>query len=159
MRVIYPGSFDPLTYGHMDIIGRAAHKFDEVIVAVLHNQLKKGLFTVDERMELLNEVYGEQKNIQIKAFSGLLVDFCKQEGINCLVRGIRTIQDYEFEAQLAQLNKALYPEMETFFLSSESAFSFVSSSFIKDIASFGGNVSDFVPPVVARALQNKFMEG
>ena len=159
MRVIYPGSFDPLTYGHMDIIGRTAHKFDEVVVAVLNNQLKKGLFTVDERIELLNQVYGAQKNIHIKSFSGLLVDFCKQEGINALVRGIRTIQDYEFEAQLAQLNKALYPELETFFLSSESAFSFVSSSFIKDIASFGGNVSDFVPPVVARALQNKFMEG
>lgn len=114
MRVIYPGSFDPLTYGHMDIIGRAAHKFDEVVVAVLNNQLKKGLFTVDERIELLHQVYGAQKNIHIKSFSGLLVDFCKQEGINCLVRGIRTIQDYEFEAQLAQLNKALYPEMETF---------------------------------------------
>lgn len=159
MRVIYPGSFDPLTYGHMDIIERTAHKFDEVVVAVLNNQLKKGLFTVDERIELLNQVYGAQQNIHIQSFSGLLVDFCKQEGINALVRGIRTIQDYEFEAQLAQLNKALYPELETFFLSSESAFSFVSSSFIKDIASFGGNVSDFVPPVVARALQNKFMEG
>lgn len=159
MKVIYPGSFDPLTYGHIDIIERCLERFDEVVVAVLNNQLKKGLFSVSERIELIKNHYKNNSKLKIVSFEGLLVDFCRREQIQIVVRGIRNIQDFEFESQLARLNKALYRGMETFFLFSESEFSYVSSSFIKDIASFGGDVSKFVPRNVEKALENKYRGG
>ena len=156
MKVIYPGSFDPLTNGHMDIIERSLDKFDKVIIALLQNQLKKGLFSLDERVKLIADNYKGRADVEVKTFSGLLVDFCREEGVDVVVRGIRNMQDFEYESRLATLNRTLYPDLETVFLISKSEHSSISSSFIKDIASFQGDVSKFVPENVQKALEDKY---
>jgi pantetheine-phosphate adenylyltransferase len=149
-RVVCPGSFDPVTNGHLDIISRAAALYDEVVVAVLINATKKGLFTVDERVEMLTEVTAQYGNVKIDRFHGLLVDFCANNGISAVVKGLRAVSDFEYEMQMAQMNYRM-AKVETLFMTTNPNHSFLSSSLIKEIARFGGDVSGLVPePVVSR---------
>jgi pantetheine-phosphate adenylyltransferase len=151
-RVVCPGSFDPVTNGHLDVIGRAAGLHDEVIVAVLINITKKSLFTVDERVELLTEVTKGYGNVRVERFHGLLVDFCAANGVNAIVKGLRAVSDFEYEMQMAQMNYRL-AKIETLFMTTNPLYSFLSSSLIKEIAKYGGDVSGLVPePVLNRLL-------
>lgn len=156
-RAIYPGSFDPVTNGHLDVIQRAARLFDEVIVAVAHNEQKSGLFSMTERMHLLTEVTTELENVRITRFNGLLVNFAKDLGVNAVIRGLRAISDFEFEFQMALMNRKLEPSIETIFLMPREEYTAISSRIVKEIAKLGGNVEAFVPPLVARALREKFV--
>ncbi|MCI6157954.1 MAG: pantetheine-phosphate adenylyltransferase [Peptoniphilaceae bacterium] len=156
MKVIFPGSFDPVTYGHLDVIQRAAHMFEELVVAVLANQQKGRLFTDHEKIEMLEELLYDYDNVTIKSFSGLLVDFVKREHADAVVRGLRTSPDFHYERQLALLNRSLAPSMETIFLITDERFSYVSSSFAREVASYGGDVSGLVPKNVERKLREKF---
>lgn len=142
---ICPGSFDPVTMGHLDIISRASGLFDKVIVAVLCNMDKNPRFTVEERMELLRQVTAEYPNVEIDSFSGLLVDFAKEKGAVAVVKGLRAVSDFEYEFQMSMINKKLYPELETVYLNTSQEFMYLSSSVVKQIASFGGDISMFVP--------------
>ncbi len=153
---VYPGSFDPVTYGHLDIIQRGAKVFDQVVVAVLNNQNKTPLFSVDERVSLLKEVTREIPNLVVDHFSGLLVDFVKQKNATVIIRGLRAVSDFEYELQNASMNRELNNEIETFFMMTKSKYSFLSSSIVKEIAKYGASVSDFVPPVVEQAMREKF---
>jgi pantetheine-phosphate adenylyltransferase len=155
MKVLYPGSFDPVTYGHLDIINRCAEKFEEVTVAVLRNSSKKGVFSIEERIELLKETTKNLVNVKIDTFSGLLTDYAKLNDINIVIKGLRAVSDFEYEMQMALANKKLYKELETLFMVSSSKYSFLSSSIVKEVAFLGGNVSCFVPKVVEEALKNK----
>jgi pantetheine-phosphate adenylyltransferase len=149
-RVVCPGSFDPVTNGHLDIIDRAAGLHDEVIVAVLINITKKTLFTVDERVEMLTEVTEGYGNVRVERFHGLTVDFCVANGINMIVKGLRAVSDFEYEMQQAQMNYRL-AKIETLFMTTNPLYSFLSSSLIKEIATYGGDVSGLVPePVLGR---------
>lgn len=156
-RAIYPGSFDPVTNGHLDVIQRAARLFDEVIVSVAHNEQKSGLFTMDERLQLLTAVTAEHENVRVTRFNGLLVNFAKEQGINAVIRGLRAISDFEFEFQMALMNRKLEPTIETIFLMPREEYTAISSRIVKEIAKLGGNVETFVPPLVARALSDKFV--
>jgi pantetheine-phosphate adenylyltransferase len=152
-RVVCPGSFDPVTNGHMDIIGRSAALFDEVIVAVLINEAKTGFFTVDERMELLRESTVAYDNVRVESFRGLLVDFCRARDARIVVKGMRAVSDFDYELQMAQMNTGL-AGVETLFMPTNPLYSFLSSSLIKDVAKWGGDVSAHVPqPVWARLTQ------
>lgn len=155
-RAIYAGSFDPVTNGHLDVLSRAAQVFDEVIVAVAHNSEKRGLFTPDERVELLKQTTAGIKNARVTQFHGLLVEFAKQQGACAIVRGLRAVSDFEFEFQMALMNRRLEPALETFFLMPREEYSYVSSRLVKEVASLGGNVSVFVPSLVAEALQSRY---
>ena len=150
-RVVCPGSFDPITNGHLDIIGRAARLYDEVTVAVLINLEKSGLFTVDERIEVLHTVTKEYANVKVQKFHGLLVDFCKQNDIPAIVKGIRVVSDFDYELQMAQLNYRL-SGVETLFMPTNPEYSFLSSSRVKEIARYGGDVSGLVPDLVHKLL-------
>lgn len=150
-RVVCPGSFDPITNGHLDIIGRAARLYDEVTVAVLINLEKSGLFTVDERIEVLHTVTKEYANVKVQKFHGLLVDFCKQNEIPAIVKGIRVVSDFDYELQMAQLNYRL-SGVETLFMPTNPEYSFLSSSRVKEIARYGGDVSGLVPDLVHELL-------
>jgi pantetheine-phosphate adenylyltransferase len=150
-RVVCPGSFDPITNGHLDIIGRAARLYDEVTVAVLINLEKSGLFTVDERIEVLHTVTKEYANVKVQKFHGLLVDFCKQNDIPAIVKGIRVVSDFDYELQMAQLNYRL-SGVETLFMPTNPEYSFLSSSRVKEIARYGGDVSGLVPDLVHELL-------
>jgi pantetheine-phosphate adenylyltransferase len=154
VRVVCPGSFDPVTNGHLDVISRAVARFDGVVVACLSNIGKTPLFDIDERLELLREVTVELANVEIAAFDGLLVDFCRDRGIGLIVKGLRAVSDFENELQMAQMN-ARIGEIETLFMSTSPVYSYVSSSLLKEVARFGGDVSDFVPPVVAERLRSR----
>ena len=156
-RVVCPGSFDPVTNGHLDIIGRAAGVYDEVIVAVLINITKKSLFTVDERIEMLRAVTAEFGNVRVERFHGLLVDFCAANGINAIVKGLRAVSDFEYEMQMAQMNYRL-AKVETLFMTTNPQYSFLSSSLIKEIAKYGGDVSGLVPEPVLGRLQARLAE-
>ena len=156
-RVVCPGSFDPVTYGHLDIIGRAAARSDEVIVAVLNNVTKKSMFTVDERVEMLGEVTSQYGNVKIDRFHGLLVDFCAANGITAVVKGLRAVSDFEYEMQMAQMNYRM-AKVETLFMTTNPQFSFLSSSLIKEIARYGGDVSGLVPEPVASRLRRRVTE-
>lgn len=150
VRVVCPGSFDPVTNGHLDIIGRAAGLHDEVIVAVLINITKKTLFTVDERVEMLSEVTKDYGNVRVERFHGLTVDFCVANGVNAIVRGLRAVTDFEYEIQIAQMNYRL-AKIETLFMTTNPQYSFLSSSLVKEVAMYGGDVSGLVPePVLGR---------
>jgi pantetheine-phosphate adenylyltransferase len=153
-RVVCPGSFDPVTNGHLDIISRAAAMYDEVVVAVLINVTKQGLFTVDERVELLREVTSEYGNVKIDRFHGLLVDFCAANGITAVVKGLRAVSDFEYEMQMAQANYRM-AKVETLFMTTSPQYSFLSSSLIKQIARFGGDLSGLVPEPVASRLRRR----
>ena len=156
-RVVCPGSFDPVTNGHLDIISRAASLYDEVVVAVLINGTKKGLFTVDERVELLGEVTAQYGNVKIDRFHGLLVDFCATNGISAVVKGLRAVSDFEYEMQMAQMNYRM-AKVETLFMTTNPQFSFLSSSLIKEIARYGGDVSGLVPEPVVSRLHSRMAE-
>ncbi|MDD7593650.1 MAG: pantetheine-phosphate adenylyltransferase [Peptoniphilaceae bacterium] len=156
MKVIFPGSFDPVTRGHLNIIVRASALFDEVVVAVLVNQEKRQLFSTPEKIEMLNELLYDYHNVTVKEFSGLLVDFVQNEKANAVVRGIRTAADFDYERQLSLLNHSLYSGMEEIFLLTDAHYAHVSSSFAREVASFGGDVSGLVTENVARRLRAKF---
>jgi pantetheine-phosphate adenylyltransferase len=150
-RVVCPGSFDPVTNGHLDIIGRSSALHDEVIVAVLINITKKSLFTVDERVEMLSEVTKGYGNVRVERFHGLLVDFCAANGISAIVKGLRAVSDFEYEMQMAQMNYRL-AKVETLFMTTNPLYSFLSSSLIKEIAKYGGDVSALLPEGVLARL-------
>lgn len=156
MRAIYPGSFDPVTLGHMDIIERCAKKFDELIVAILHNKKKTLTFKLEERIEMLVELTSTYDNIRIESFDGLLIDYAKKSKSDVIIRGLRAVSDYELETQMSLANKRLNPDVETFFLMSQSKYSYLSSSLVKEVASYGGDVSDFVPKLVEKELKKKY---
>lgn len=155
MIVIYPGSFDPVTYGHLDIIERCSKKFDHVIVSILNNPKKKTLFSVNERIELLREVVKDLKNVEIDTFSGLLVNYAKTRGISTVIRGLRAVTDFEYELQMALMNRELDNELETIFLMSSSQYTFLSSSMVKEVADFNGDISGLVPDYVEKAINYK----
>lgn len=157
-RALYSGSFDPVTLGHLDIIKRAANVFDEVVVAVLNNKAKNPLFSVEERVNMLKETTQELPNVRITSFSGLLVDFAKKEEINVIVRGLRAITDFEYELQMAQTNHELLPEVDTMFLTTNILYSYVSSTIVKEVASYGGDVSHFVPECITERIRDKYEE-
>ncbi|MEW6203338.1 MAG: pantetheine-phosphate adenylyltransferase [bacterium] len=157
-QAVYPGSFDPVTYGHLDIITRASALFDGLIVAVANNPLKTPTFSLEDRKKYLEEVTKDMPNVQVMAFSSLLVDFLKEINVNIVVRGLRAVTDFEMEFQMALVNKNLLERMETVFLVTRTEYSFLSSSIIKEVAAFGGEVSDFVPPIVEEGLMRKFRQ-
>ena len=146
--VICPGSFDPVTLGHLDIITRAAKMFDRVIVAVLVNSAKTPTFSTEERIELLREAVGGLENVEIVSFKGLLAEYCKKCGVGTIVKGLRAVSDFEYEFQMALANKKLNPELETVFLAADADSTFLSSSMVREIASMGGDISNFVPACV-----------
>ncbi|WP_126426237.1 pantetheine-phosphate adenylyltransferase [Brevibacillus marinus] len=157
MRIaVCPGSFDPVTYGHLDIVRRGANIFDKVIVAVLTNSKKQPLFTVEERLALLKEVTAELDNVEVDAFAGLLVDYMRQKQAKVLIKGLRAVSDFEYEMQMAAVNQKLDPEVETFFMMTNPRYSYLSSSIVKEIARYAAPVSDLVPPPVEQALKAKF---
>ena len=155
-RAVYPGSFDPVTNGHLDIIERASRLFDEVLVAVAYNEAKSGLFKTEERVALLKANVGCHKNVQVTRFDGLLVDFVHKTGAHVIIRGLRAISDFEFEFQMALMNRKLAPELETIFLMPAEECTYLSSRIVKEIARLGGEVTSFVPASVARALREKY---
>jgi pantetheine-phosphate adenylyltransferase len=154
-RAIYPGSFDPVTNGHLDVIDRARKLFDEVIVAVAHNDLKQPLFSLEERLELLHQTIGKLKNVEIAPLEGLLVDFAVTRKASAVVRGLRAVSDFEFEFQMALMNRKLEANVETIFLMPKEEYTYLSSRIVKEIARLGGDVAKFVPNRVAKALRNK----
>ena len=154
-KVVCPGSFDPVTNGHLDIIERASRLFDEVVVAVLVNESKKGLFTIDERLELLDRATSQFPNVTTGSFTGLLVDFCKDNGIAAIVKGLRAVTDFDYELQMAQMNSSL-TQVDTMFIPTTPEYSFLASSLVKEVAKGGGDVSRLVPDFVLTELKAKF---
>ena len=158
-KAIYPGSCDPVTYGHLDIIERAAEAFDELIVSVLDNKNKHPLFSVDERVNILSELTGQLDNVCIDSYTGLLADCCLQKGAHVIVRGLRAVTDFEYELQMAQTNRKLAKmQVDTMFLTTDLRYAYLSSSTVKEVASFGGDISDFVPPLVAELTYDKYRQ-
>lgn len=155
VTAIYPGSFDPVTNGHLDLIDRGAKIFDHLVVAVLRNQEKQPLFSVEERVEMLREVTGHRPNVEVAVFHGLLMDFARQRNADVILRGIRAISDYEFEFQMALMNRKLEPDVETVFMMPAEAFSYLSSHLVREVARLGGSVKDLVPPLVEERLRTK----
>jgi len=155
-RAIYPGSFDPVTNGHLDVIERARKLFDEVIVAVADNDEKQALFSLKDRLNLLSETAGKIDNVRIAEFKGLLVDFARQEAAGAVIRGLRAVSDFEFEFQMALMNRKLDGAVETIFLMPKEEYTYLSSRIVKEIARLGGDVSRFVPACVVKALKTKF---
>jgi pantetheine-phosphate adenylyltransferase len=155
--VVCPGSFDPVTNGHLDVIGRAAALHDEVVVAVLINITKKSLFSTDERVDMLREVTRDLGNVRVERFHGLLVNFCTENGINAIVKGLRAVSDFEYEMQMAQMNYRL-AKVETLFMTTNPQYSFLSSSLVKEIATYGGDVTGLVPEQVLGRLRTRLAE-
>ncbi|WP_457629850.1 pantetheine-phosphate adenylyltransferase [Oceanithermus sp.] len=158
MHVVYPGSFDPFTNGHLDVVSRASRLFDRVTVAVLYNpdKLKSFMFSVGERIQIIREAVAELPNVEVDSFDGLLADYMRQKKARIIVKGLRAVSDYEYELQMAHLNRQLNPEVETLFIMAATRWSFISSSMVKEIARHGGDVSRFVPPATYRALRAHF---
>lgn len=157
-RAVCPGTFDPVTNGHVDIIGRAAGLFDEVVVATGTNTSKNRLFTPGERMEMLRESCADFENVRVQGFSGLLTTFCQENGIGAVVKGLRAVSDFDYELQMAQMNASLAPEVETVFVPTTPEYSFLASSLVKEIALFGGDVAGLVPATVLARLEAKRAE-
>jgi pantetheine-phosphate adenylyltransferase len=155
MCAIYPGSFDPITYGHIDVMERALRIFGRLVVAVAHNQEKKPLFSADERLHMLREVATEIPGVEVDCFQGLLVEYAKRRGARVIIRGLRALSDFEYEFQMALTNRKICNEIETVFLMPSEQYSYLSSRMIKEIAALGGDVRDFVPEAVARMLREK----
>lgn len=153
---VVPGSFDPVTLGHLDIINRAADIFDVVYIAVLNNSAKKPLFSVEERIDLIAQVTKQYSNIVIESSSGLLIDYAKQKKAKAIIRGLRAVSDFEYEMQITSMNRVLDENIETFFIMTKNQYSFLSSSIVKEVAKYGGNVSELVPKVVEEALKKKY---
>ena len=156
-RAVCPGSFDPVTHGHLDIIARAAGLFDEVVVAVLVNKTKRSLFSVEERIAMLTEVTAPWPNVSVGSFHGLLVDYCREHDIRAIVKGLRAVTDFDYELQMAQMNQRL-SGVDTLFMSTSPEYSFVSSSLVKEVATFGGDVAHLLPPTVYRQLVERIAE-
>lgn len=156
VRAIYPGSFDPITYGHIDIARRAAELFDELYVVVMENKRKNYTFTIEERVEMVKECLKGIPNVRVDTFSGLLVEYTTKNKINVVIRGLRAVTDFEYELQMALANKEICSGVETVFLMTDKNYSFLSSSLVKEVASFGGQVSQWVPEFVERKLREKF---
>jgi len=159
VKALYPGTFDPPTNGHVDLIQRGAKLFDHLTVAILVNPVKNPLFTVDERVEMLKEATNGIGNVSVATFDGMMVDFARQQGASAVLRGIRAISDYEHEFQMALMNRRLAPEIETVFLQPAGRYSFVSSRMVKEVFSFGGDVSGLVPPNVLKRLRARIKNG
>jgi len=155
VKAIYPGSFDPLTNGHLDLIARASRIFDHLVVAILRNSAKDPLFTVEERVAMLSEGVAEFDNVSVSTFDGLLVEFAREERAQAVVRGIRAISDYEYEFQMALMNRRLSPELETIFLMPDAKYSFVSSRLVKEVFNLGGSVDGLVPKFVVERMKIK----
>lgn len=152
---VFPGTFDPITNGHVDIITRCLSVFDEVIVAILVNSEKRPLFTTDERIELIRQTYRKNPRVRVATFSGLLVDYAMTVGASVIVRGLRAISDFEYELQMALMNRRLNPKIETVFMMAPESYSYLSSRLVKEVFDLGGDVSSLVPPLVERRLQEK----
>ena len=159
MVALYPGSFDPVTNGHLDLIQRGAALFDKLIVAILRNEEKKVLFSVEDRIEMVNEVICGLPNVQVGSFDGLLVDYAAGCGASVILRGIRAVSDYEYELQMALMNRRLKPEIETVFLMASEAHSFISSRLVKEVIRLGGNISGLVPPSIEGRLRKRLLQG
>ena len=155
---IYPGSFDPVTYGHMDVISRSAKIVDKLIVAVLNNSSKNPWFTAEERVDMLREVTKDLKNVQITSFNGLTVDLAKQYKAQTIIRGLRAVTDFEYELQLAQTNRIIAPEIDTIFLTTSLQYAYLSSSTVREIAYYDGDISKFVSPEIAKRVEAKMRE-
>lgn len=155
IKVVYPGTFDPITKGHEDVVRRAAGLFGEVVVAVAASRVHT-LFSLDERVALAREVFANQPNVRVEGFDGLLMSFVQAQGSRVVLRGLRAVSDFEYEFQLAGMNRNLYPEMETLFLTPAEKYTFISATMVREVARFGGDVSKFVSPVVVEKLQQKF---
>ena len=155
LRAIYPGSFDPVTFGHLDMIRRSSQIADELIVGVLNNKAKTPLFSVEERVRILEEVTKDLPNVKVMAFDGLLVEFARQIGAKVIVRGLHAITDFEYELQMSQTNHKLEPEIETMFLTTSLKYSFLSSTTVKEVAAFGGDITQFVPELVVDKIEEK----
>ena len=158
MRAIYPGSFDPVTFGHIDIIARSAQIADELIVGVLNNKAKTPLFSVEERVKMLVEVTKEMPNVKIVPFEGLLIDFAKELDAKVIIRGLRAVTDFEYELQMSQTNHKLNPGIETLFMTTNLNYSYLSSSIVKEIAAFEGDITQFVPELVVEKVTEKMKE-
>ena len=155
-KAIYPGSFDPPTLGHLDIIRRSAKMVDELVVGVLHNSAKNSLFSTDERVSMIKEVTKEFPNVMVTSFDGLLVNYMKEIDATLIIRGLRAVTDFEYELQIAQTNRVEYPEVETIFLTTSLKYSYLSSTIVKEFASYGGDISKFVPPEFIDRIYAKY---
>ena len=153
---VYPGSFDPVTLGHFDIIMRTSQTMDRVVIGVLNNQAKKPLFTVEERVEMLKSVTQPFSNVEIQCFDGLTIDFARKNHAQVIIRGLRAVTDFEYELQLAQTNRVIAPEIDTMFLATSLKYSYLSSSIVKEIASLGGEIGEFLHPQVAEKMLDKY---
>ena len=153
---IYPGSFDPVTFGHLDIIERASQVMDHLIVGVLNNNAKSPLFSVEERVKMLREVTAHLPNVEVQSFGGLLVDFAVQSNADVIVRGLRAITDFEYELQMSQTNRKIAPDVDTIFFTTNLKYAYLSSSIVKEVAMYGGSIDEFVPPVIAGYVRQKF---
>ena len=156
ITAVYPGSFDPATYGHLDIIKRASVSFDRVIVGVLHNSAKSPLFSVEERVNILEKATKDMPNVTVKAFEGLSVNFARENHAQVIVRGLRAVTDFEFELQMAQTNRVLEPEVDTTFLITSLEYAYLSSTVVKEVAAFGGDIHKFVPDFVEKEIRAKY---
>jgi pantetheine-phosphate adenylyltransferase len=154
IKVVYPGTFDPITRGHEDVVRRASELFGEIVVAVAESRTRT-LFTLDERVEMAREVFADFTNVRVEGFSGLLMNFVQSQGARVVLRGLRAVSDFEYEFQLAGMNRNLYPEMETLFLTPAEQYTFISATMVREVARFGGDVGKFVSPMVAARLQQK----
>ncbi len=155
IKAVYPGTFDPLTRGHEELVRRASTLFDTLILAIADSKAKKPFFTVEERIEMAREALADVKNLKVVGFSGLLIDFVREQKARVVLRGLRAVSDFEYEFQLAGMNRNLYPEMETIFLTPSEQHMFISATLVREIAALGGDVSKFVHPVVAKRLKGK----
>ena len=154
-RAVYPGTFDPMTMGHVDLVKRASKLFDSVIIAIASSDSKKPMFSLEERIEIGNKIFADDPKVEVVGFSGLLVNFAKENDANILIRGLRVVADFEYEFQLANMNRAMSPDIESVFLTPKEEYSYISSSLVKEIATMGGDVKRFVDPVTLDALNQK----
>ena len=155
-KAIYPGSFDPVTLGHVDIIRRSTEIVDELIVAVLTNSAKNPLFSVEERVNMIKEITADIPKVKVESFSGLLVDFAKENDANIIVRGLRAVTDFEYELQISQMNRTIYPKVDSMFLTTSLEYAYLSSTIVKEVASYGGDISHFVPECIIDRIYKKF---